>query len=300
MKRILSVMTLMVIILNMMALSVSANTNKVELTGEIMSTVIDVDIPTTASFIINPNIPEGNPGRYVMPSLNITNNTTAPVTVTMTGFDNKVGTANQFTEVARDAKVWDRLGAIGSASFIYLGMIAEDNQTAFLNHTTLLSEVTANQVQLENKELCHIKSGRTVTLDLECQSGSAFQSEVTSVYEIIFLVSLYEGIEDAQEPEEVTPSITGITSIAIDGVTDQLDFTKSATYHIYKGNPLNALFTITTSSEDVTYVANYKEYTGSQTLTINCIDGSTPGSYYVQLDHDYNGNPVTVKYVFYW
>jgi len=304
MKKILSIITIIVIMLNMMGLSVFANTVEVELTGEIMSTVIDVDIPTAASFNINPNLPEGNPGRYIMPSLNITNNTTAPITVTMTDFDNKEGTANQFTEVARSSKVWDRLGTTESSTYIYLGFIAAENQTAFLNHSALLSEATADQVQQENKELCNIKAGGTIKLDLECQSGSAFPNQVTSVYKMIFVVSLYQGLEEIQIPEEQTPelvipTVTGITSIVIDGVPSQLDFTKSAVYYIDKTFPYSSEFKITTSSDAISYVVNYKTYTGNRTFNVDNVDWSTPGAYYAELKHTYNGTPVTIIYVFY-
>lgn len=301
MKRIISLIITIAIVLNMMVFSVSASTANLELTGEILATVIDVDIPTTASFTIDPNIPEGSAGRYTMPTLSITNNTTAPVTMTMTGFDNKAGTANQFTEVASDAKEWDRLGTTESKSYIYLALTGEDDQPGYLNHTTLLSQASADQVQLGEKELCNIKAGGTVALDLECRSGSTFPSQLTSVYELTFVVSLYEGLEEMPStvvPEPDVPPVGMITSVTINGVSTPLDFTRTALYYIDVPVPQTATFTITTSTPDFTYTLGNVKYTGSQTITTTNINWAT-NNYFSELSHMYNGVQARVTYSFY-
>lgn len=295
--------------MNTMIFSVSASTANVEVTGEILATVIDVDIPTTASFIINPNLPESNPGRYTMPTLPIINNTTAPVTLTMTGFDNKVGSENQFTEVAQNAKDWERLGASESKNYIYLAITAANDQAAFLNHTMLLSQASADQVQVEDKELCHIKAGGNVALDLECQSGSAFPNQLTSVYELTFVVSLYQGLEvtvESEEPEvpkapeePVVQPVGQITNVVISGTSSTLNFTSDSKHYIDTAMPQKATFTITTSTPDFNYYINGVKYTGSQTVTVNTTYQAAFNGYFVPLVHMYDGVQRTIGYVFY-
>ncbi len=291
MKKFISVITLIAILINVMALSVSASTNEVVLTGDILSTVIDVDIPTSASFTINPNVAEGEADRYIMPTLSIINNTAAPVTVTLTGFDNKEGSDNQFIEVARADKEWERLGASNSQKYLYLGLTAASNQESFLNHTDLLSEASADLAQLESKELCHIKAGGTVVLDLECQSGSAFPSLMTSVYDLTFVVSLYSG------QEEIVPEYGLITRIVIDSVDERALSATSKDYYAAKDDPTTATITIETETPDTAYAVNGVVYVGPQTMTIATLDWSSDESGLVTVEHKNNGEDVIYKYI---
>lgn len=300
MKKIIAIILFSASLFNMMALSSLASTKEVVVTGDILATIIDVDIPSAASFNIDPNLPEGDPNRYVMPTLNIRNNTTAPVTVKMTRFDNKVGTPNQFIEVARDSQQWDRLGATDSTKYIYLGLIADEGQAAFLNHTSLLSQISAALIQAESKELCHIKSGGTVSLELECQSGSAFRNTITSVYELTFVVSLYEGeeIEEEEEVTEIVPAQNGvITSIIVDGMPNQGVATVNKDHYVDVANPATSRVTITTSTEDTTYLVNGFGYKGSQTLNMHNLPWSNPGAYYLEVIYQYDNKDVRIRYI---
>ena len=300
MKRIMTLITLVAIMINMMALSVSANTLQVEVTGDILSTIIDVDIPSTASFTIDPNVPEGQAGRYIMPTLSIRNNTTAPVTVTMTGFDNKAGSTNQFTEVARGDKAWDNLGAADSLAYIYLGLIATDNQADFLNHTSLLSAASADLVQAAERELCNIKAGGTITLDMECQSGSAFPNAITSVYEMTFVVSLYEGLEEVVAAVPEVPTEEVLTRLIVSQAPEFSIQEFDRTYSLDVADPTTSTITVETSTETTPYTINGTQYYGSQTLTINNTPG-TYGSYSFTMTYylPYLNKTITLLYKFY-
>lgn len=277
MKRIMSLMLAVTMVFSLMMTSAHAETAEVELTGEILTTVIDVDIPTTASFTINPNIPEGTEGRYVMPILEVFNATTAPITLSIVGFDNKAGSDNQFTEVARDDRNWAELGSNESTSYIYLAIIGESDQWGFLNHIDLLSTPSAAEVQVAERELCHIKSDTSVNLSLECQSGSAFPSAVTSVYELVFVASLYEkesaisdfSIEGSSyiwNPEPVTEEIIVIDEMTVD-------------------------FTVATEAEDTFYQVNGYDFTGSQSSRLDTLNSGDQR--YMTLYYLYEGEMVT-------
>lgn len=291
MKKIVSIISLVAVMLNMVGISVSANSTEVVLTGEVYSTIIDVDIPTTASFTVDPNVPEGDAERYVLPTLNVTNHTTAPITLTLTGFDNKAGSDNQFIEVARGDKEWEKIGSNDSTTYIYLGVTAVDNQSAFLDHTSLLSQASADLVQQENKELCNIKSGGTVTLDLECQTGSSFPSAITSVYDMTFVVSLYDG--------EPIYKYGLITDISIVGINSTPLPTHSQQYTCSVDIATAATIIVTTEREDTVFAINGIDYTGSQTINIDLPEWTAPDNGLITLIYNYQGTDVTVKYALY-
>lgn len=277
MKRIMSLLIVISVLFSLGTASVHADTSEVVLTGEILTTVIDVDIPTTASFTINPNIPEGTEGRYVMPVLEVFNATTAPITLSIIGFDNKPDTDNQFMEVARDDRNWAELGANESSSYIYLGITGESDQWGFLNHTEFISTPSAAEVQLAEQTLCHVKSDTTVCLTLECQSGSAFPNAVTSIYELVFVASLYE-----KECE--------ITDFDIEG-SDYMWNPDPVTEEIMVIDEMTIDFTVVTEEEDTFYQVNGYDFTGSQSSRLDTM--YSEGSRYITLEYMYEEQMVT-------
>lgn len=281
MKRILSIILVVTFVLSLMVTSVYADIAEVELTGEILTTVIDVDIPTTASFTINPNIPEGTEGRYIMPQLGVFNATMAPITLSIISFDNKEGSENQFIEVARNDKNWAELGSNESMNYIYLGITGDSEQFGFLNHIELFNTPSAAEIQSLEQELCHIKSDALVNLKLECQSGSAFPSSITSVYELVFVASLYE-----KESSIVDFSIEGADYIwNPDPVTDE----------IYVLDDLTIDFSVIAEQVDSFYQVNGNDYNGSQTDRLDTL--YTDGTRYITLYYSYEGQMVTKKLI---
>ncbi|GEM_PF-1917437 len=277
MKRIMSLMLVVTMVFALMVTSAYAETAEVELTGEILTTVIDVDIPTTASFTINPNIPEGTEGRYVMPILEVFNATTAPITLSIVGFDNKAGSANQFTEVAREDRNWAELGANESMSYIYLGITGESDQWGFLNHVDLLSTPSAAEVQLAERELCHIKSDTSVSLRLECQSGSAFPSAITSIYELVFIASLYE-------------KDSGITDFSIEG-SSYIWNPEPVTEEIIVIDEMTLDFTVVAKDENTFYQVNGYDFTGSISSRLDTMNSGDQR--YMTLYYMYEGEYIT-------
>lgn len=284
MKRILSLLLVMSLLFSFGTMAVHADTAEVELTGDILTTVIDVDIPTTASFTINPNIPEGTEGRYVMPTLEVFNATTAPITLSIIGFDNKAGSYNQFTEVERDEFQWSELGVSDSLSYIYLGITGDNDQSGFLNHVEILSTPSAVDVQTAEQTICHIKSDLSVSLELECQSGSSFPSSVTSVYELVFVASLYE--------KEMS-----IVDFSFEG-SDYMWNPDPVTEYVEVFDDRTVDFTVITAEEDTAYLVDGYDFVGNVTSRLDTRYSEADGERYLTIQYEYDGEFVTKKIVF--
>ncbi len=176
------------IIATLMSTSVFAQTSLTEVTGSIEASILDVDIPTVASFTINPNEPD-----FVSPDLIITNNSTMPVTLSLTGFDNKVDSENQFTEVGANEKDWDNLGINESKHYIYLAIGAKDSyEEGYIINKEWLNDVSALTVQSSTIECASIAPGRNVTLNFRANYGRAYEEAFTTTYDLIFLISIME------------------------------------------------------------------------------------------------------------
>jgi hypothetical protein len=288
MKRIVSLLLVITVLLSFGTVAAHADTAEVELTGQILTTVIDVDIPTTASFTINPNIPEGSEGRYIMPILEVFNATTAPVTVSIIGFDNKAETPNQFTEVNRGDKNWAELGANESNSFIYLGISGVSDQYGFLNHIDMLNEPSAYDIQQEPQVLCHIQPDHTINLNLECQSGSAFPTSITSVYELVFVASLYE--------KEVVPKEASIDDVSFEG-----------SFYEWNPDPITEIVYVPDSrTVDITVVADDNVWytispyglSGIRTMHMDTKIDEETSERYLTIEYEYDGQTVTKRFVF--
>lgn len=286
---IMKMILVMTMLFSLTMSNVFAATNQVTVTGNIQTTVIDVDIPTYASFVIDPNFPEGIPGRYMMPSLHVVNNTTAPVTLTLTKFDNKAGTSNQFTEVGYAEKDWSKLGATDSAKYIFLAITAPINQAGFLNHTSLLSSATAVEAQSSARPLCNIRAQSSIDLGMNCKSGSAFTSPITSVYELTFIASLMV------DPPTALGTITNLT------IDDTAPFTWDGQPSVMfrsLGFPATATVRVTTATPDTIFTINGTEYTGSQVITVNTEVWLEGPARTITVGSKYNGENGIVRFVF--
>lgn len=185
MKKIISLLVVTVLLFSN---SVFAQENTTEVTGNIQASIIDVDIPTFASFMIDPNGPT-----FIAPELYITNDSTMPVSVSLVAFDNKADTPNQFIETNRNDKDWYNLGVNESKRFIYLGIGAEDiYQEGYVEGSVWEDMVPAVFVQQYDVDFASIRPGYTVTLEMECNYGHAIAGAFSTTYELIFIVSVMD------------------------------------------------------------------------------------------------------------
>lgn len=185
MKKILSIIIAVILLFSN---SVLAQENTTEVTGNIQASIIDVDIPTAASFMINPNGPT-----FISPELYITNDSTMPVTIDLVSFDNKEETPNQFIETYKYDKDWRNLGARESKRFIYLGIGAENiYQEGYVEGTIWEEVIPAIQVQNDDVEFASIKPEHTVSLKMECDFGHAMSGSFSTIYELVFIVSVMD------------------------------------------------------------------------------------------------------------
>ncbi len=180
---------LITIILAMLfSITANAQTNVTELTGTIQASILDVDIPTLASFTINPNGPT-----FSSPDLIISNNSTMPVTLSISGFDNKAGSDNQFIEVGREDKDWDNLGISQSSKYIHIAIGAKNpNEMGYIINREWQNDVSAHDVQAGTIECGSMAPFRNVTLKFTGEYGKAFQQTFTTTYDLMFLVSIME------------------------------------------------------------------------------------------------------------
>lgn len=187
MKKILS---LVIVIALLFSNSVFAQENTTEVTGNIQASIIDVDIPTTASFMIDPNGPS-----FFAPEVYISNDSTMPVSVTLVAFDNKVDTLNQFIEVGQYDKAWGDLGQNESKRFIYLAIGPHSiHHEGFVEGTVYDGMISAHQVQQMPVSFASIRPGYSVGLDMECNFGRAMSGTFTTRYDLVFIVSLMEDL----------------------------------------------------------------------------------------------------------
>jgi len=180
------IISLVIVLALLFSNSIFAQENTSEVTGTIQISIIDVDIPTTASFIIDPNRVN-----FVAPELYITNNSTMPISVLISEFDNKVGTDNQFIEVGKHDKVWRNLDTTESMSYIYLGIGPEDiYQEGYVDGRVEDYMFSAHEVQESSAWLASIRPGYTVTLNMESNFGRAMPGSFTTTYDLVFIVSV--------------------------------------------------------------------------------------------------------------
>lgn len=185
MKKILAIL---MVLTTMLSTNVFADETKMELTGTIQASIIDVDIPTVASFTINPNGPT-----FTSPDLVITNNSTMPVTLSLSGFDNKAATDNQFTEVGQYDKDWQDLGIHASKNYIYLAVDAKNPaEVGYVDGEEWIGAKSAHQVQGGAMECASIAPFSNVTLNFESEFGRSFQAPLTTTYELLFIVALMD------------------------------------------------------------------------------------------------------------
>jgi len=185
MKKIILMTLVLAMIFNVTA---NAQTNVTELTGTIQASILDVDIPTVASFTINPNGPT-----FSTPDLIVSNHSTMPITLSIAGFDNKDGSDNQFTEVGENEKDWDNLGISESSKYLYLAIVAKDShEMGYIINREWLNDVSAKEVQAGPVECGSIAPLRNVTLNFKSEFGKAFQESFTTTYNLMFVVSIME------------------------------------------------------------------------------------------------------------
>ena len=179
---------LTLIMVTLMSTSIFAQSGVTEVTGTIQASILDVDIPTVASFTINPNGPT-----FTSPDMIITNNSTFPVTLSLSSFDNQVDSENQFTEVGIADKDWDNLGISESSKYIYLAIGAKDSyEDGYIINREWLNDVSAVEVQAAQVECGSVAPMSDITLNFKGEYGKAFQQTITTTYDLMFLVSIME------------------------------------------------------------------------------------------------------------
>lgn len=176
------------ILATILSTNVFAGESITEVTGTIQASIIDVDIPTTASFTINPNGPT-----FTSPDLVVSNNSTMPVTLSLSGFDNKENSDNQFVEVGPNDKDWDNLGIHESRHYIYLAVAAKDpSEVGYIINREWVGDKSAEDIQGNIIECTSIAPLSDISLNFKSNFGRAFDDTFTTTYDLLFVVSMMD------------------------------------------------------------------------------------------------------------
>jgi hypothetical protein len=196
-KRIMSIIITSVLLLNMTMsgsdyLNASAMTVNTTVNGSIAASIINVSVPASLAFTIDPNNPAGD---YASEAL-IQNNTNAPIEVSISGGGDSFRQATDSpwkpVDYLPDELDWNNLGKVTSESALALGLTAKDAlQWRILQMTDILWV----------KELAGI-TGRAIIGELDPNSsaqitflfmhGNAFSEPKSCAYNITWSFSLAE------------------------------------------------------------------------------------------------------------
>lgn len=164
------------------AASASPATGSTKVNGVISSTVIDCVVPLTVSFAIDPNTDS-----FVSPRLKITNNTNAPVNVTIVDFKMDQDTINKgFQSVAPDTYTdteWKGLNKTDSKK-LAIGTRADTGWAIINNGSTLYDK------GLSNVLVGAIAANSDADMVFEAKHGNSFEKVETVSYTLSFKFEL--------------------------------------------------------------------------------------------------------------
>lgn len=201
-KKILSLILVLTMIFSLSAVSSFAEDpiydsfidqaeGETQVTGTITPTVISFTIPTSTTFTLDPNLAEGL--RFVTTGFTVTNNATAPLTVSVESFAQKAGAGHLFNDVAKDiytTEQWNKLGKGDSESKIALGLKTVDPlQWGSLLKTDPLY-VTDSIAAGAAVEIGVINPSEAVDFTFEASHGNSFSEEITAEYIISWIFGL--------------------------------------------------------------------------------------------------------------
>lgn len=202
-KKILSLILVLTMIFSLSAVSSFAEdllyddgttTGDTIVTGTITPTVVSFTIPTSTSFTLDPNQEIGE--RFVSTGFSVTNNATAPLTVSVDSFAQKAEQDHFFTDVEPDKYgEWGNLGKTISESEIALGLKIDDSSqwSSVTREATLyvVDSIEADAADADAAiEIGVINPNQTVDFNFEASHGNSFSEEITSEYVISWIFGL--------------------------------------------------------------------------------------------------------------
>lgn len=153
----------------------------VPVTGTIQPLTISVTHPISAAYAINPDA-----NTFSAPALAITNNTAAPVNVTVQSLASSSGGSIQFTDKLPGDENWSSLSAADSKKYIALGITA-DNSSGWNSGASTTTDWAAGGTAAA---IGSLNTGATGKLNLSADFGKAFDGSYTAAHNVVFSFSL--------------------------------------------------------------------------------------------------------------
>ena len=172
----------------------------ISLSGTIVAAVIDITVPTSLEFTINPNA-ETETKRFVCPNFEYTNNSPIPVAVIVEGISFLTGDdLHTFTDVVADdglpeGKTWDSLSLLDSKKYIALGVYKttpEEWQKSSSEGTEVSPFWSTGSGFEQVKYLGVLPERESGTLSLIAHHGLAFDSELKCRVNLTLIFSFDE------------------------------------------------------------------------------------------------------------
>jgi hypothetical protein len=153
-------------------------TSSLAVSGDVQATVIEVTVPTSIGFVINPDADDS----FISDPFSIDSSTPAPVDIEFLGFQSeadspKVVAGNKYTDAE-----WSKMGATRTSQEIALGIHTIDSTQV------IWSRDEANGVGVIDS--FPINRNGSTELRLDAKHGFAFKNEVLMNYKMYFRVSL--------------------------------------------------------------------------------------------------------------
>ncbi|MGF7058702.1 hypothetical protein [Brassicibacter mesophilus] len=162
--------------------------------GDIQATVLNVTVPISTAFVINPNgaTPEE---RFIAPDFTVSSGTNAPLKVSVSSLEQALDTQYSFTDVLPTQftdEEWEKLNKIDSSTYLALALKTKDNaEWRSLTQTDPLYVKEVLDVG-QAVEIGSLDPNSSATFTLEAKHGNAFDSAIQSKYSITFVFELLD------------------------------------------------------------------------------------------------------------
>lgn len=153
----------------------------VPVTGTIQPLTISVTHPISTAYAIDPNA-----GSFTAPAIAVTNNTSAPVNVTVQSLSSATGGTIQFTDKLPTDEAWSSLSAADSKKYIALGVTADSSSGWNSGANTTTDWAAAGTAAA----IGTLNTGATGKLNLSADFGKAFDGSYTAAHNVVFSFSL--------------------------------------------------------------------------------------------------------------
>lgn len=155
----------------------------IQVDGSITATTISVTHSTSVSYAIDPNKGEN---AFISPNIKITNNSIAPINVTVKSITSAAGGTLQFTDVAANAQTWNSLNLSDSKTYIALG-IQINNPAGW---TSGYASGTRYAVDTGDMLFGSLQPDTTGEMALVANHGLSFDQSYIAMHDLVFIFDL--------------------------------------------------------------------------------------------------------------